>query len=106
MTHQHSDKSTSALQPVDTRAMFRPVGAGLVALLRTLAPEDWLRPTLAGSWRVRDVVAHLIDTRFRRLSFQRDGMTPPPPATPIATDTDFVRFINGLNADWVAVSHR
>jgi uncharacterized protein (TIGR03083 family) len=94
------------LLPVDTRAMFRPVSAELVVLLRALAPGDWQRPTIAGDWLVRDVVAHLADTALRRLSFHRDGMTPPPPGKPITTARDFVDFINGLNAQWVSTARR
>ena len=63
---------------IDTRALFRPVSSALVALLRDLRPEAWQLPTVAGTWVVRDVVAHLLDTTLRRLSFHRDGMTPPP----------------------------
>ena len=37
------------------------------------------RPTVAGEWRVRDVVAHILDGSLRRLSFHRDGQTPPAP---------------------------
>ena len=94
------------LTPIDTRAMFRPVGAGLVTLLRGLSPEDWQRPTVAGSWLVRDIVAHLLDITLRRLSFHRDGMSPPPPSRPINSERDFVTFINGLNAQWVGASKR
>jgi len=91
---------------VDTRAMFRPVSGSLVTLLRGLPPEDWQRPTVAGAWRVRDVVAHLVDTALRRLSFHRDRMPPPPPGVPITSERDFVAFINGLNAQWVATASR
>jgi uncharacterized protein (TIGR03083 family) len=91
---------------VDTRDMFRPVSAGFAGLLRELAADDWQRPTVAGAWRVRDVVAHMLDTTLRRLSFQRDGLTPPPPGQPIASERDFVAFINGLNASWVAAAQR
>ena len=94
------------LASIDTRAMFRPVSSGLVSLLRRLTPDEWKRPTIAGSWQVRDVVAHLLDTTLRRLSFHRDGMTPPPPGTPITSDRDFVAFINGLNAQWVSAAGR
>ena len=52
--------------PVDTRAFFRPVSTGLVDLLRGLSREDWKRPTVAKSWVVRDVVAHLLDTTSAR----------------------------------------
>lgn len=94
------------LQPIDTRALFRPVSSELVSLLRSLPPSDWDRPTIAGAWTVRDVVAHLIDLTFRRLSFHRDGMAPPPPPHPIASEADFVRFINWLNAGWVTAARR
>ena len=85
----------------DTRPLFRPLGADVVAMLRSLSPVDWGRPTLAPRWRVRDVVAHLIDTALRRLSYHRDGMAPPTPAKPPTSERDFVGFINELNADWV-----
>ena len=95
-----------SLRPVDTRTMFRPVSGSLLALLHRLPPGDWLQPTVAGEWLVRDVVAHLLDTTLRRLSFHRDGMTPPPPPGPIDSDRDFVAFINGLNAQWVGAARR
>lgn len=94
------------LVPIDTRAMFRPVSDSLVSLLRELPLADWDRPTIAGSWLVRDIVAHLLDTTLRRLSFHRDGMTPPPPPGPITSEREFVRFINGLNAQWVTSAKR
>jgi uncharacterized protein (TIGR03083 family) len=77
-----------------------------VTLLRGLPAEQWNRPTVAGTWAVRDVVAHLLDSTLRRLSFHRDGMTPPPPSIPIASERDFVRFIDDLNARWVAAAKR
>lgn len=94
------------LRPIDTRAMFRPVSTELVTLLRGLASPDWERPTVAGAWAVCDVVAHLIDSRFRRLSFHRDRLPPPPPPTSINSERDFVDFINILNAQWVAALKR
>ena len=90
----------------DTRALFRPVSRELVALLRSFTPEDWDRHTIAGHWVVRDVAAHLIDLMLRRLSFHRDRMAPPPPRRPIASERDFVEFINGINAAWVDASKR
>ncbi len=92
--------------PVDTRALFRPVTDGLAALLLDLPPDAWQRPTVAGQWVVRDVVAHLLDTTLRRLSFHRDGMTPPPPPAAIASERDFVGFINDINAVWVRSAKR
>jgi uncharacterized protein (TIGR03083 family) len=92
--------------PIDTRPLFRPVSAALVTLLRELTMDRWDQPTVAGAWTVRDVVAHLLDTTLRRLSFHRDAMPPPPPATPIASERDFVDFINNLNAQWVSSAKR
>ena len=96
----------SDLAPIDTRALFRPVSSQLVALLRSLPAGDWDRPTVAPAWSVRDIVAHLVDLTFRRLSFHRDRMAPPPPPHPIASERDFVEFINWLNAEWVHASKR
>ncbi len=95
-----------AVKPLDTRAYFRPVSSSLVTLLRGLSARSWHRPTMAGSWLVRDVVAHLLDTTLRRLSFHRDGMAPPAPPRSVASDRDFVAFINDLNAQWVGSARR
>lgn len=95
-----------ATVPIDTRPFFRPVSSNLVTLLSELPLELWERPTVAGSWVVRDVVAHLLDTTLRRLSFHRDGMSPPPPPRAIASARDFVDFINSLNAQWVTAAKR
>ncbi len=96
----------SPLQPTDTRPFFRPLAAELVAVLRELSRDAWNAPTVAGTWRVRDVVAHLLDVGLRRLSFHRDGHTPPPPETPPRNDREFVAFINGLNRQWVEAAER
>lgn len=91
---------------VDTSAFFRPVSSALGDLLRGLTPDDFQRGTLAGTWIVRDILAHLVDLTLRRVSFQRDGLVPPPPPFAIQSDADFVRFINGLNHEWVAATRR
>lgn len=91
---------------VDTRAYFRPVAVELARLLRALEPQQWQQQTLAGSWRVRDVTSHLVDTMCRRLSFHRDGLTPPPPRQPLTSEQDFVAFINSLNKEWVDATER
>ena len=92
--------------PLDTRPLFRPVSIRLVTLLRGLPLESWDLPTVARAWVVRDIVAHLLDSTLRRLSFHRDGMTPPPPPRAIESDRDFVDFINTLNAQWVTSAKR
>jgi hypothetical protein len=40
------------------------------------------------------------------VSFHRDRLPPPRPSRPLASDSDFVQFINELNAQWVTVSNR
>ena len=60
---------------------------------------------MAGSWRVRDVVAHLTDTALRRLSFHRDQRMPS--SGPRGnTERDLTVFINELNATWVRAAER
>jgi uncharacterized protein (TIGR03083 family) len=92
------------LPVTDTRHAFRPLTGEIVGLLRTLNAQDWDRPTVAGSWRVRDVVAHMLDTALRRLSFHRDRSMPP--ARPGRSDRSLVDLINDLNASWVDAAER
>lgn len=91
---------------IDTRFLFRPVAAELVAILERLRPDDFDRPTVAAAWRVRDVVAHLTDGHWRRLSFHRDGLAPPVPPEPIASERDLAAAINRWNDEFVTVSRR
>ena len=94
------------LPPTDTRPYFRPVARELVALLRGPRDLAWEKPTVAGAWRVRDLVAHILDGSLRRVSFHRDRHRPPAPEPPPRSDREFVAFINGLNAQWVDASRR
>ena len=94
------------IPPTDTRRFFRPLATELTALLRTLPPEAWDTPTVAGTWRVRDVIAHLVDVSIRRVSLHRDRHTPPAPPRPPRTEREFVAFINGLNGQWVEAARR
>ena len=61
------------LAPIYTAELFRPLHRELIALLRGLDSDRWVAPTIAGSWRVRDVAAHLLDGDLRKLSGGRDG---------------------------------
>jgi uncharacterized protein (TIGR03083 family) len=94
------------LLPVTTAPLFSGLSNELVALLRSLAPDDWQRPTLAGAWQVRDVAAHLLDGDLRKLSFHRDGLAPPASPFPIAGERDLVRYLNALNGEWVEMARR
>jgi len=91
--------------PIDTRTLFRPLDSLLVALLSSLKPEDWEKQTVASKWKVKDVVAHLLDGNLRALSMQRDkyfGEQPPA----INGYEDLVNWLNQLNADWVKAMQR
>ena len=93
------------LEPVHTADLFPALHRELIALLRGLEDDDWLRPTVAGAWRVRDVAAHLLDVDLRKISGLRDGHGAKP-ETPLESYDDIVRFINHLNADWVRTAQR
>src|SRR5688572_25589132 len=68
----HTNENMEALTPIHTAPLFPAIHAELIGLLRGLDEEDWERPTLARAWRVRDVVAHLLDGDLRKLSGGRD----------------------------------
>lgn len=92
--------------PMATAHLFAELHARLLALLEELTPEEWQRPTSNPGWTVKDVAAHLLDTDLRRLSFQRDRYTPPPPAVPIDSPQGLLAYLNQLNADWVRAAAR
>ena len=96
---------TAPLPPRDVAPLFRPLLDELLALLRALDPGDWMRPTVAGAWRVRDVAAHLLDGDLRKLSVHRDGHALPMDG-PITSDRDLARFVNALNAGGIAYGAR
>jgi uncharacterized protein (TIGR03083 family) len=89
----------------DTRSLFRPLLDELTALLRSLDPDMWNRATIAPRWRVRNVVAHLLDGDLRKLAICRDGHEIATDG-PIASDKDLLRFINQLNAGGVEYGSR
>lgn len=93
------------MQPVLLLDRFVRLHTELMTLLRGLRPSDWSRPTACALWSVKDIVAHLLDTSIRRLSFGRDAM-PSTPDTPISSYADLVRYLNRLNAEWVTASRR
>lgn len=92
--------------PVRTAHLFWPLTAELLALLRALPADAWSLPTSAGGWEVRDVVAHLLDGDFRRLSAERDGHSPPVPPTALQGYAHLVDYLDRLNARWIAAARR
>jgi uncharacterized protein (TIGR03083 family) len=92
------------LEPVLSLDRFTPLHVELIGLLRSLAPDDWSRPTACALWSVRDIAAHLLDDDLRRLSFHRDRQAPP--GSPPTSNADLVALVNRMNAEWVAVARR
>ena len=93
------------LAPTYTTHLLGPIHAELVALLRSLTPAQWLQGTSAGHWRVRDVVAHLLDGDLRRLSYCRDAL-PQPEMAEMRSYDDVLSYLNRLNATWIAAAGR
>ncbi|MBZ5527679.1 MAG: maleylpyruvate isomerase N-terminal domain-containing protein [Acidobacteriia bacterium] len=85
--------------------LYPRIETHLIKLLRSVSPEDWLRPTLCPGWSVKDIAAHLLDTNLRRLSMCRDGFFGETPENADSYD-GLVRFLDRLNADWVRAARR
>ncbi len=90
----------STPQPILVAPLFGPLNEELIRLLQGLGPEEW-NARAVGTWSVKDVAAHLLDTALRRLSAQRDHFAPP-----FAPAQDLAAFINETNAQWVSAARR
>ncbi len=90
--------------PFNVIPLLYEIDKKLMELLITLTPEDWQKQTVAKQWKVKDVVAHLLDGNIRILSMLRDGYSGEKPN--IQSYKDLVDYLNGLNADWVKAMKR
>lgn len=90
----------SEFAPIVTRHLFPVLDALLIDLLKNLQPEDWKRPTVARQWTIKDIAAHLLDGNLRTISVIRDQFLVPP-ADPINSYADLIKYLNRLNADFV-----
>jgi hypothetical protein len=90
---------------IETRHLFPILDQKLIELLDSLTPEEWLKPTVAKLWNVKNVASHLLDGNLRALSTIRDGHSIVPDR-PINSHEDLVGYLNQLNADWVKASDR
>lgn len=90
--------------PVLCAHLLREVDEALIALLEALEPHEWDLPTVAGTWTVRDVAAHLLDTPLRKLSLVRDQWLVEP--TEIHSPADLSALVHRLNAEGVVVYRR
>jgi uncharacterized protein (TIGR03083 family) len=96
--------SISGTEPILCAPLLRRVETKLIELLGELRPEEWELQTVAPAWKVRDVVAHLVDTPLRKLSMVRDNCFVEKPQ--IHSPQDLIDFINRLNREGVAVYRR
>ncbi|PSL30446.1 maleylpyruvate isomerase N-terminal domain-containing protein [Dyadobacter jiangsuensis] len=90
---------------IHTVHLFAELDEHLIALLRSLTPEEWEKPTVARLWKVRDVAAHLLDGNIRVISMYRDAHFTAPDRE-INSYDDLVAYLNHLNAEWVQASKR
>src|SRR5271154_3721650 len=87
------------LPPIFTAQLFPKLEAKLIELLRSLAPEDWEKQTLAPKWKVKDVAAHLLDAQIRKLAAARHGYKPE--NSKKLSPAKLVTLIDTLNAEGV-----
>ena len=89
---------------IHTLPLFPELDQHLIALLRSLSPEDWEKPTLAGHWKVKDVAYHLLDGNIRGISQSRDTHFPIVPDE--GRYESITQFINEQNQLWVSAAQR
>jgi len=86
--------------PLDVRPELRTEREELLELVASLSQEEWLMPTPATRWCVRDVALHLLDDDLGWLSRGRDADM----ASLIPMGGDYRRFVQALddkNQRWV-----
>lgn len=89
-------------EPVLVLNLFPEERQALLALLESLPPDDWLKPTIAGDWTVKDIAAHLVADDLSRVSSRRDGHIQPR----MPADEPLKAYIDRRNAEWVAAMRR
>jgi len=90
--------------PIDVVHLLPELDKKLIELLKSLQPEEWQMQTIAKLWKVKDVVAHLLDGNIRILSMLRDNYSGE--TADIKSYQDIVDYLNRLNADWVLAMKR
>ncbi len=90
--------------PIDVVRLLPVLDKKLIDLLKSLTPGEWQAQTIAKLWKVKDVVAHLLDTNIRLLSIMRDNYYGE--EANVNSHQELVDFLNRLNADWVKAMKR
>jgi hypothetical protein len=92
--------------PILVADLFPEITRHLLALLRSLSPDDWCLPTVSSRRTVKDIVSHLLDGSLRRLSMQRDGFRPADGNSQPRADEALMDFLNRLNDEWETGTRR
>jgi uncharacterized protein (TIGR03083 family) len=90
------------LEPVEVLALFPEERAALLALLRSLTPEQWDAPTVCPGWSAKDIAQHLLGDSISVLSRGRDRA----PGTFVGGWDELLAFINRTNEQWVEATRR
>jgi Mycothiol maleylpyruvate isomerase N-terminal domain len=85
---------------IKTYKLFQEITEELILLLRDLSTEQWLAPTCYPSWKVKDIVAHLIQSAIGRLSVQRDNFSLYDNSGPAPQFEDLSVMIDSFNTSW------
>jgi hypothetical protein len=94
------------MPPILVADLFPEVTSRLVALLRSLSPDEWQRATVSSRRKVKDIASHLLDGSLRRLSMQRDGYRPTDGRSQSRAGEPLVDFLNRLNDEWETGARR
>lgn len=93
------------LGPTFLAELLPKIDQKLLELLQSLKDSDWHKATPAAQWSVQDVATHLLDGNIRTLSMLRDHFFGES-AEGVDSYEGMVKFLNGLNADWVKAMKR
>ncbi|RDG33406.1 hypothetical protein DV872_04960 [Oceanispirochaeta sp. M1] len=88
------------LKVIETYSLFHEITEELISMLRGLNTEQWLAPTCYPSWKVKDIVAHLIQSGMGRLSVQRDQFSLHENSGPAPEFEDLSVMIDRFNTSW------
>ncbi|HVJ80903.1 MAG TPA: maleylpyruvate isomerase N-terminal domain-containing protein [Planctomycetia bacterium] len=95
-----------SMPPILVADLFPEITLRLVALLRSLSPDEWLLPTSSLRRTVKDLVSHLLDGSLRRLSIQRDGYVAPGDSGRPRPKETLVAYLDRLNDEWEVGTRR
>lgn len=90
--------------PINVVHLLPVLDKELNSLLKSLTVDEWQKQTIAKRWKVKDIVAHLLDGNIRILSILRDNYFGE--QANINSHQELVDFLNRLNADWVTAFKR